>query len=132
MSILRRSPDLRPRIPSATNHAEEAGILRNLGHLLQSKRDYASFLPQFGLGETFHRPVTPATIELLRREIISLVTLYEPRLHDPKVITLPRAADGTLRFRLSGQLAGGRPLQLVAELSPSCSRVTLAEPGASR
>ena len=132
MSILRRSPDLRPRAPSASSHAEEADIVRNLGHLLKSKRDYASFLPQFGLGETFHRPVTPATIELLRREIVSLVNLYEPRLNDLKVITLPRAADGTLRFRLSGQLAGGRPLQLVAELSPSRSQVTLVEPGAGR
>lgn len=131
MSILRRGPDLL-RAPRPTGDAEGDSVLCHLGRLLQSKRDYASFLPQFGLGETFHRPVTQVTLDLLRREILAQLTLYEPRLHAPEVVTLPRAADGALRFRLSGRLPGGRPLQLVVELGPSRAHIMLAESGERR
>lgn len=131
MSILRREPDLL-RVPRPTGDAEGDSVLCHLGRLLQSKRDYASFLPQFGLGETFHRPVTQVTLDLLRREILAQITLYEPRLQAPEVVTLPRAADGALRFRLSGRLPDGRPLQLVVELAPSRAHIMLAESGERR
>jgi len=131
MSILRRAHE-RLRVASPTGHTDGDSVLRNVIRLLQSKRDYASFLPQFGLGETFHRPVTPGSLELLRREILAQVVLYEPRLQEPEVMTLPSSADGALRFRLSGQLASGHTLELLIDLLPSRAQVTPAEIGDRR
>ena len=118
MSFLRRFRD--PPLPSRTPEAGRIeSITANLSRILGSQRDYSSFLTDFGLGQTWHRPVTPRTLELLRQEILAQVSTYEERLRDPEVETLPRPADGTLRFRLIGALPDGARISLLIQLSPS-------------
>ena len=131
MSFLSRFHDS-PLGRSTTGSAEGDSVARNVAHILHGKRDYASFLADFGLGETFHRPVTPATLETLRQEILVQVRLYEPRLSDPEAVMMPVLANGTIEVRLRGLLPGRRPLGLVIQLSPSQSTVALFEPGDDR
>jgi predicted component of type VI protein secretion system len=59
--------------------SEMEDIVRNLGHVLRTKRGAGYFLENFGLSDTGYR--TPAEmVERLTREIAENVRLYEPRI----------------------------------------------------
>lgn len=130
MNFLRRFRDPPPRPPLSPELAERDSILENLSRLLASQREYASFLPEFGLGETWHRPITPRTLEILRKEILALVGRYEDRLRGLELVILPRAADGALLFRLSGRLERGELLAFQIRLAPAQRGSVSLLPGA--
>lgn len=127
MAFLRRFREHTHRSEPHGRAAEPIGIVEDLTRLFGSQRDYSSFLPDFGLGELWHRPITPRSIELLRKEILALVLAYEPRIATPEVLTLPRVSDGTLPFLLRGRMASGAPLTLRIELSPQQNRILLMQ-----
>lgn len=115
MGFLRRFRD--PPPPLAAPEATRAeSIVANVSRVLGSQQDYSSFLPEFGLGQNWHRPVTPRTLELLRQEILAQIRAYEERLLEPEVETLPRTSDGVLRFRVIGRLSEGPRLSLLIQL----------------
>jgi predicted component of type VI protein secretion system len=127
MGFLRRFRDPPPQ-QLLSEAARAESIAANVSRVLGSQRGYSSFLPEFGLGTTWHRPVTPRTLELLRQEILAQVRGYEERLLDPDVETLPRAPDGVLRFRVTGRLADGSQLRLLIQLGSSRRLTASVEP----
>lgn len=117
MTFLRRFLD-----PPAPRRGDLAGeeadsIVHNLTQILRSQCDYASFLPDFGLDDPWQRPVTPRSLGLLRAQILEQVERHEARLQEPAVTTLPRAADGSFCFELTGRLRSGVPLRLLIRMS---------------
>lgn len=117
MTLLRRY--LTPSPPRRAHpDAEEAdSIADNIQHVLGSHREYASFLPDFGLVEPYQLVVTPQAIELLRQQILHQAVVYEPRLLEPVATALPRGADGAFRFELSGHCPSGKRLRLLIQVS---------------
>lgn len=81
--------------------AREAELVPSLERLLNTREGHGSFLPGFGLGRYYGLLGTEA-IEALAEEIRQTVTLYEPRLHEPRVKVLDRDAELNVHLQLEG------------------------------
>ena len=57
-----------------------AGVVRNLTHLLSSRREYGSLLCSFGMADYLAEHNARSAVMTMIREIEETIELYEPRL----------------------------------------------------
>lgn len=93
--------------------SERDDVVRNLRHLLESKRGTGYFREQLGITETGYR--TPEQmVASLSEEIRENIRLFEPRL---EVVTIDERWDDAGRIRLEvtcRERSGGAPLHIIA------------------
>ena len=121
MSFLNRFRDDKPQDDTLRS------VVRNLTHLLNSKRGYGSPLCDFGLGSYYAQQGTRGAAESVMREVLSDVSAYEPRLRplDLKVLN-----DGQLplAFELRGELRTDRGQPVLASPPLLCRLGILFDP----
>jgi len=83
-----------------------AAVVRNLDHLLNTRKGCGSVVAELGIGDYEAAPTTHQAVLALRAELERLVRGYEPRLGDPKVTLLGRIGTRIVRFELRGELGG--------------------------
>lgn len=98
-----------------------SSVVRNLSHLLNSKREYGSLLCDFGLGAYYAQQGSLGAAAAVMREVASNIQSYEPRL---RLLSLRVLNDGELPlfFELRGELrvdAGGPP-DAKRQVRPCC------------
>ena len=55
-------------------------VIKNLSHVLNTRRDYGSFLSDFGIDDLSHCSSRDALIELLTDRVRTCIERYEPRV----------------------------------------------------
>lgn len=94
-------------------------IIRNLGHVLRTKRGCGYFMPQFGLSDVGYR--TPEElVTSLSAELTENIRLFEPRV---SLVDIDEVYDDDgRRVRLVANMKvrdAGEPLQIVVNLRDS-------------
>lgn len=103
-------------------------VVRNLRHLLGSKRAYGSLLCHFGLADYLGEQGGRNTILAVLREIQETVQLYEPRLRILDLRALPRTKFFEVPIELRGQLSNSYfalPCRLLILFHPITGAVTV-------
>lgn len=93
-----------------------ASVVRNLQHLLNSKRSYGSLLCNFGTGDYLADHGGANALRTLMREIKETIDIYEPRFSVAGIRPLGRDDKLRVVFELSGRLNGSlfaMPCQLI-------------------
>ncbi|HEX2572920.1 MAG TPA: GPW/gp25 family protein [Polyangia bacterium] len=98
------------RIQGTQPEGEFDRVVRNLGQVLNIRKEYGSVLPTLGLGdyegEHDHLHGTHEALAALDREILEQVVRYEPRLLSPRLVRLGRDPELWLHFHLEGEVDG--------------------------
>lgn len=94
------------RLAQVPTQATPEVIVRNLEHLLNTRKGCGSVIAEFGLGDYEAAPTTHEAVSLLRGEIEALTCRYEPRLTSPRVRLLGGHGYRGVRYELRGQVRG--------------------------
>ena len=81
--------------------AWEAELALSLERLLNTRERHGAILPGFGLGRYYGWLGTEA-FEVLAKEILQTLTLYEPRLREPQVKVLGRDEELNVHLEVEG------------------------------
>lgn len=85
--------------------SELQDVLENIEHVLNTKKDYGSFLKHFGLEVTdWMWAANP--MSALGDHMLETIVAYEPRLRDPSIVVLDRDEENCPVFRLQGTVGG--------------------------
>lgn len=108
-------------------------VVRNLGLLLNSRREYGSLLCSFGLADYLAEQGGPNTALAILREIKQTIGLYEPRLRVLDLKSLGRDSELWLHIDLEGLLLlpyGAVPCRLLLLFHPITGAVEIPRPPA--
>jgi type VI secretion system lysozyme-like protein len=94
------------RLAQAPAQATPAVIIRNLEHLLNTRKGCGSVVAEFGLGDYEAAATTRDAVIWLRDELEALIRRYEPRLTSPQVRLLGGFGFSGVRYELQGQVRG--------------------------
>lgn len=94
------------RLAQVPAQAAPAVIVRNLEHVLNTRKGCGSVIEEFGLGDYDAAPTTHEAVILLRAELEALTRRYEPRLSSPQVRLLGGHGYRGVRYELRGQVRG--------------------------
>jgi type VI secretion system lysozyme-like protein len=116
MSFLNRFLDRKPQDDTLRS------VVRNLTHLLNSKRGYGSPLCSFGLSDYYAQQGARAAALSVMKEVLRDVAEYEPRLRAVDVLLL---RDGQLPFffEVRGELRVDRGRPLAPDIRPMPCRL---------
>lgn len=94
------------RLAQGPAEATPAVIVRNLEHLLNTRKGCGSVIAEFGLGDYEAAPTTHEAVILLRDELEAAIERYEPRLGSPVVRLLGGYGYRGIRYEVRGQVRG--------------------------
>lgn len=83
MALLSKFAD-RSRIPPGSEHI--ASIVANLNNVLNTKREYGSFLPDYGIGDLSGHQTRDDVARAVIGEVRECIERYEPRVHLNEII----------------------------------------------
>ena len=83
-------------------------VLRNIGHILNAKRGYGSFLDDFGISDLSHCASREALIDILTAQIRETITRFEPRVSVLDVSVSPNERPSQISLVLSCVLKSER------------------------
>lgn len=71
--------------------------------ILSTTKGERPMCPEFGtrLADYAFEPITPTLLEMIRREIVSTLLRWEPRIESLEVAFLPQGSEGALHVRVS-------------------------------
>jgi type VI secretion system lysozyme-like protein len=75
-------------------------IVRNLNQILNSKKSFSSYLPQFGIGDWNQHKARHKIIETILEEIKENIELYEPRVKLLEIHEVDSEVAHRLRFEM--------------------------------
>jgi type VI secretion system lysozyme-like protein len=127
----RRRPAFLGRLVQLAPERAAEEVVRNLGHVFNTRKACGSVVADFGLGDFAAEGTTTRAVEVLRGELLAAVRRYEPRLGEPAVRVLGRASRRRVRFELAARL-DGRPCTLDVEIDTTTHEVTVRDRGARR
>jgi predicted component of type VI protein secretion system len=123
-------------LPEAPYDDTLASVVRNLQHLLNSRREYGSLLCRFGLTDYLTQQSGAKAAASVLSEIKDTIENYEPRLRLLNLKTLGQDAALWLHIDLQGMLLtpelGATPCRLLISFHPISGAVELLVPAASR
>lgn len=91
------------------NLDEDASIRNNLSRVLGTRQGAVQSLPDYGLPDLNDLTLSRSELQIMLRSAIErLIALYEPRLSNPRVASLPvqDSAPFTLRFSIQAEKRG--------------------------
>lgn len=120
-------------LPEKPHDDALASVVRNLMHLLNSRRDYGSLLGSFGLADYLAEQGEKNTILTVLGEIQQTISLYEPRLRLLGLRSLGRDHELWLHIDAQGMLLlpyRAIPCQLLILFHPISGAVEIPQPQA--
>lgn len=103
--MARRFSSFLGRLTRAPAQSGISAIVRNLDHLLNTRKGCGSVVAELGVGDYEAAPTTHHAVLALRAELEQLVRGYEPRLAEPRVIVLGGVGARVVRFELRARIA---------------------------
>jgi type VI secretion system lysozyme-like protein len=82
-------------------------VLKNIRNILNTKRNYGSILPDFGISDLSHCSSRDALVEILSEQIKTVIQTYEPRVSNIEVESLPNVRASQVSLLLRCQLKTG-------------------------
>ncbi len=95
-----------PPVPSIDRKLLLALIVRNLNHVLRSRKRYDCVMNDFGLGDYDDPSNIDVTIQRLVTEITDAILTYEPRLISPVVLAVSRDSQTRIQLSITGLVMG--------------------------
>ena len=97
-------------------HPVLSDIVENLNNILNTKKDYGSFLPDFGIRDLNEYSSRAAIAEAVIEEVHESIRLFEPRVAVDSVTLVPDANPLHLAFKIQCTvLSNTRALRLVLD-----------------
>lgn len=114
------------RVPEVTPDRTIRLIVRNLNHVLNSRKRYDCVLAEFGIGDYDDPRHIDRTIRTLVSEIKEATVRFEPRLRDPEVVAASHDARLRIHLSITGT-AMGQPYRLRVQFDTRTRRATVEE-----
>jgi len=118
------APD--PQVPPIRRDALVKLIVRNLNHLLRSRKGYDCVMLDYGLGDYDDPRHIDRTIQKLVSEIGQAIAAYEPRLASPVVLAVSHDKQAAIQLSIEG-LVLGEPCKLQARFETRARHITVKE-----